>query len=381
MRLIFKFGGSSLSSIEKIRKVANFIKEIKERKNTELIIVVSAMGKTTNKLDNLASSISQNKSSIMYSSLLSIGENISTFLLCLALENINIDTIGLTSKDIKIYSQGYNNNAIITHIDKTKIENYLNENKVVVISGFQGENPSGQTQTLGRGGSDTTAVALGTIFNAKVKIFTDVKGFYSLNPQKYSQPKFLKNINIISAINLSTINAKVLDYRCLCLLNKYKTKLSVLQSTKKTGTNITYNQIENYHIDGISTKNKITFVKNTSNKQQFIQNIINNADFKTLFYTKTKNELWAVDSKKDLIKTIFNLNNINIELKIVDILVISGSGLLIFNDFNKNVQKIISDNKIKVYYYNLTQTTLTIIANNLNTLENLLSKEFSLIKE
>ena len=284
MRLILKFGGSSLSSIKKIKEVAQFISNLKKRKNLELIIVVSAMGKTTNMLESLANKFDCCKLSSTYGALLTIGENISNYLLCMALEELNINAVSLTCKDIKITASGSVDFGIITHIDKTKIENYLLENKVVIVSGFQGENSHGQIITLGRGGSDTTAVALGHTLNANVKIYTDVNGFYSVNPAQYQNAKLLKNIYIKSAIELANVNAKVLDYRALCLLNQNKTPLTVAKSLSNNSTTVSFKPVENYQIDGISCKNKISFVKNTIKYSHFLQTINQNLNYKNYFY-------------------------------------------------------------------------------------------------
>jgi len=381
LRFVFKFGGSSLATSNHIKKVAEFIKTIKQRKNLELVIVVSAMGKTTNMLETLANKVTSHISPA-YSSLICLGENISTFLLTLALENIGIDAVGLTSKDIKISSQGHPTNSIITHIDKTKIEEYLNQNKVVVISGFQGENFQNQTLSLGRGGSDTTAVALGNVLNANVKIFTDVKGFYTLNPEQYNS-KLLKKIHISSAINLSNTNAKVLDYRCLCLLNQNKTPLTVCESLKEAGTQITFNPIETYKVDGISVKNNMLYVKNQSKKSKFLQTIMQNVESKTYFYEFKEQEHLASNITLELLKNIANVNKQKLIIKQADILTLTGSGLLIHKHFCQKVQNCINKLKKPIYYFNLTQTTLTLIIkkNQAQKLEHELAKTFNLIKE
>ena len=294
-----------------------------------------------------------------------------------------ITPICLTSKDIKIHSKGDPSSSIITHIDTNKINQYLKENKVVVVSGFQGENEAGQTLTLGRGGSDTTAVALGYVFNAKVKIFTDVKGFFALNPKLYNNSKLLRKINITSAINLSNTGAKVLDYRCLCLANKNKTNLEVCESLKSNGTKITYNNIENYHIDGISVKNKIIFVKNTSNKINLLQTIFENTISKTYFYQKNQFEWLALEYNKSILQSFKTLKTKQLFFKNADILTLSGSGLLSHKDFFKKVHYCIKNSKVPIYHINLTQTTLTIITkqNKANEIEKELGKIFNLFKE
>ncbi len=386
LRLIYKFGGSSLATVEKIKKIANFIKETKKRDNLELIVVVSAMGKTTNKLIKLANNINQATTSTAYSSLISLGENISAYALSLALDEINIKNIPLTSKDIKIHAEGSTTNGIITYIDKAIIEENLQDNKVVIVTGFQCVNSNNELLTLGRGGSDTTAVALGVTFNAPVKIFTDVDGYYSLDPNKYNKPKKIKSINISSAIELASLGSKVLDYRCLNLSNKYHTPISV-GNTQSQHSFINFNKLENFSIDGISTKNNVTFVKNTSKNQHFLHTTIQNCNYKTYFYQQNNSqnqECWFTDAKANIINILAKANNYkNITATKCELLILAGSGLTTHKDFIEKVQKTLLKNKIKHYHISLTQTTL-IIATKINqakNLEFLLAKEFNLFKE
>ena len=284
MRLIYKFGGKSLASIDKIQKVANFIKKTIDRNDIELIVVVSAMGNTTNKLERLANSINPNNCLVDYSSLITIGENISAYTLSLALKAIDVNSVALSAKDIKIHSQGCPTNSLITHIDKQKIENFLNENNVVIITGFQGVNNNDETLSLGRGGSDTTAVALGNIFDAPVKIWTDIDGFYITDPNKHKASRKNKSINIYSAIELANAGAKILDLRCLNLSNCKKTNLSVGNQDNGLPTIVTYTPIEHFQVDGLCLKTDLSFVINTSKNKEFIQ-LINN---KIIYYEKIK---------------------------------------------------------------------------------------------
>jgi len=385
LRYIFKFGGSSLSTPEKIKKIASFIKQTKKREDLQLVVVVSAMGKTTNKLISLADELKGKSVTSNYSSLITIGENISTYCLSLALEAVNIPNICLTAKDIKLYAKGDPTQGIITHIDKNIIEKHLYENKVVIIPGFQGVNDNNEIITLGRGGSDTTAVALGSALDANVKIFTDVKGFHSLDPNNYKNPKLLKIVNIYSALELSNAGAKVLDNRCLTIANKNKTNLQVCESMKNNGSSIEFSQLENYKVDGISTKNNLLIVKKLANKQYFLQNIIQKCNFNTYFYEINNNEeILVTDTEKKTIDSIFKVNNIK-KTKLIncELLVLCGSGLTFHKDFLEKVQKTIKNNKIYTYYTHLSPTYLKIITkrNQSKQLEQLLAKAFNLYKE
>ena len=365
MRLIFKFGGSSLSSAEKIQKVASYIKEIKSRKDIELVVVVSAMGKTTNKLIKFANILSQNPYSYAYSSLISIGENISASALTLALEEQNVPAIYMNCKDIKIHAKGKATDAIITSIDTHKIEHHLSCDKVVVVTGFQGVNNQEQILTLGRGGSDTTATALGAILNAKVKIFTDVDGFYSCDPNVYKNAIKINNINISSALNLCSFGTKVLSSRSVEVSNKYKVDVSICQSLTNNDSKILYTNLENYHIDGITNKTNLSYVKYTYKNTDFLQHIKENNNFKIYHISQNKQnkstitEFLSDISLQELNSLIAKKTN-SIICNSCDCVLIAGSGLSFYPDLIKKVQKIIKINHINYYFINLTPTTLKI---------------------
>ena len=388
MRFVFKFGGSSLSSVEKIQKVATYIKEIKSRKDVELIVVVSAMGKTTNKLVSLADKISHNPYSTEYSSLISIGENISSAALALALEEIDVPSISLSSKDIQIHAKGKPTQALITSIDTHKIEHYLSLNKVVVVTGFQGINDEGQTLTLGRGGSDTTATALGAVLNAKVKIFTDVKGFFACDPNTCNDVKKLDSINIYSALELCSAGTKVLDNRSLEIANKNKLDLSILDTTSKEGTTISYTSLENYNIDGITHKSNLLFVKYAHKNSDFLQQIIENNNFKTyhLFRTyqnKSTQTHFISNITKQELNSLIIKNKTNLQCYSCDFVVITGSGLIFYPDILKKVQNILKINHFNYYFIDLSPTTLKICLNKNQSkkLEPILIEEFNLFSK
>ncbi|MBR2909116.1 MAG: hypothetical protein IKC11_02080 [Clostridia bacterium] len=385
MRFVLKFGGSSLSSATKIKNIASYIKNIKGRKDVELVIVVSAMGKTTNKLIKLAGELSPNPYSTNYSSLISCGENISASALALALEEENIPSISLTAKDIKIYAKGKATNALITHIDTHKIEHHLSCGKVVIITGFQGINENEELLTLGRGGSDTTATALGSVLNATVKIFTDVRGYYTFDPNTHSNAKQIKSLPITSALILSSFGAKVLDHRSLEIVNKYKTDISVCKSLTNQGTIINYSNLESFHTDGISLKQNISFVKYTYKKDDFLQHIKENCSFKTYFCSyETTNQSTTCCFLSDItpkeLSALIVKKSHKFECFYCDCAVIAGSGLTFYPEVIKKVQNILKINHIKYFFINLSPTDIKICTKQKqgSRLVQLLMKEFNL---
>ncbi len=176
--IVQKYGGTSVGSIEKIKSVAQ--KVILEReKGNDVVVVVSAMGKTTDYLVNLSKGISNNPSKRDLDMLLATGEQMSIALLSMAIKDYGYDSISLTGCQAGIKTNGIHTKNKIVNIDIENMKGYLNEGKIVVVAGFQGVNENGDITTLGRGGSDTTAVALAAKLNCECQIYTDVDGIYS----------------------------------------------------------------------------------------------------------------------------------------------------------------------------------------------------------
>ncbi len=389
MRLVFKFGGSSLSNIQKIKDVAKFIKVAKEQDDIELVVVVSAMGTTTNKLARLSKQISNCTNSKAYGSLITSGEIVSASLLSMALGEIGVSSVCLTAKDVKIHAKGDPECSIITHINTKRIENELKSAKVVIITGFQGVDDRGDIVSLGRGGSDTTAVALGVVLNAEVKIYTDVEGYFSADPNKIENSKKLENICIGSAIELASAGAKVLDKRCLEIANKYKPNIEVLKSGETIGTKLNYENLEDYHIDGITFQNNLIFVKNTCKNTNKLQTNFQNENFdiKILSIEKEKNminQILVIEASKNQANNIFyQKNNQNTYVSGCEIVVLAGSGLMFYKNFIQKVQNVLKNGKIYTFYIDLSQTFLKIVVKKhcAFKLAKLLAEEFDLVQK
>ena len=168
-----------MGTIEKIKSVAKKVISEKEKGN-DVVVVVSAMGKTTNKLIELAKEISTSPNKRELDVLLSTGEQISISLLSIAIQSLGYDAISFTGYQVGIKTKGLHSKSEIDTIDTDKIKGQLEQGKIVVIAGFQGVNESGDITTLGRGGSDTTAVALAAALGCNCIIYTDVEGIYSI---------------------------------------------------------------------------------------------------------------------------------------------------------------------------------------------------------
>lgn len=255
--IVLKFGGSSVANNKNLEIVANKIIEFKkEYKN--IVVVVSAQGKTTDKLIKEAKELSDSPSARELDALTSTGEQISSSKLAILLNSKKYEAISLNAWQAGIMSDGNFQNAKIIGIDTDLIIKKLKENKIVVVTGFQGIDNDYNINTLGRGGSDTTCIALASALNAKkCYIFSDVDGIYTSDPNEIKSAKKLKNISYIEMENASFEGAKVLHDRSVELAKKYNLPI-VAASTfnDNKGTNIV-SDIEKPLVKSIIKNDKI----------------------------------------------------------------------------------------------------------------------------
>ena len=218
--VVQKYGGSSVGTTEKIKKIAQSIIKRKD-KDTDLVIVVSAMGDTTDDLLSLSKGIGEEPDKRELDALLSTGEIISSALLAMAIKSLGYDAISYTAYQIGIKTSGQYGKALIEDIHGNKIKKSLKDGKIVIVAGFQGINGEGDITTLGRGGSDTTAVALAVKLNGRCEIYTDVSGIYSVDPRAYSDAKKLDEIEYEEMLELASLGAQIMHSRSIELAQKY----------------------------------------------------------------------------------------------------------------------------------------------------------------
>lgn len=211
--IVQKFGGTSVGSPERILAVAK--RAIESQKHyTHVVLVVSAMGDSTDELIALAKQISATPSPREYDALISTGENVSAALVAMAIQAQGHPAISLTGPQAGVQTENLYSKAKITHVDTTRIQNELNSGKIVVVTGFQGLNPNQDVATIGRGGSDTSAVVLAAALGAQVcEIYTDVDGVYTTDPRAVSKAQKLSEICYDEMLELASLGAKVLHPR------------------------------------------------------------------------------------------------------------------------------------------------------------------------
>ena len=241
--IVMKFGGSSVADNERLKIVADKIIDLYNKENN-IVVILSAQGKTTDKLISEAKELSKAVKNREMDVLLSSGEQISSAKLSILLNELGYDAISLTGWQAGIYTNNTNQDAIIEHINTDRINKELEKGKIVIIAGFQGINENMDITTLGRGGSDTSAVAISAALKAKnCYIFSDVDGVYTADPNKFKNSKKLSALSYEEMHEISSEGAKVLHNRCVEIGEKFKIPIV----TKSTFNNKSRNSYLRYN--------------------------------------------------------------------------------------------------------------------------------------
>ena len=228
--IVKKFGGTSVADVERIESVADNI-ELEIQRGNKVTVVLSAMGNSTDELIDMAKEISPDPDLREYDALISTGEQISVALLALALLKRGIKGKSYTAYQLGIKTNSTHSRARILDVEVSKITSELNQGIVPVITGFQGMNENGDITTLGRGGSDTTGVALAVALNAdECQIYTDVDGIFTTDPRVCSKARLLKEVSFEEMLELSSSGAKVLQLRSVEYASKFNLPIRVLSS-------------------------------------------------------------------------------------------------------------------------------------------------------
>ena len=237
--IVQKFGGSSVRDAQRIRNVAHIIADA-YRAGNQVLVVLSAQGDTTDDLIEKAREINPRASKREMDMLLSTGEQISIALCAMALEGMGLPVVSLTAWQVGIHTSSTYSDARIKTIDSERVQRELDKNKIVLVAGFQGINRVGDVTTLGRGGSDTSAVALAAAFDADLcQIFTDVDGVYTTDPRVCSNAQKLEAITYDEMLELASQGAQVLHNRSVELAKKYHVNMEVVSSLeRKPGTKV-----------------------------------------------------------------------------------------------------------------------------------------------
>lgn len=227
--IVQKYGGTSMGTIDRIKNVARRIIKKREEGN-QMVVVVSAMGKSTDELIKMAYSISDAPPRRELDMLLATGEQVSISMLSMALNAMGYDAISFTGPQVGVHTMGHHGKSRIMDIETKKIEDALNDGKIVIIAGFQGVNENDDITTLGRGGSDTSAVALSCVLECPCEIYTDVDGIYGVDPRLYPPAKKLNTVSFDEMLEMASLGAGVMHARAIELGSKYNAEIYVASS-------------------------------------------------------------------------------------------------------------------------------------------------------
>ena len=379
--IVKKFGGTSVGSEERIASVAQIIK--KASSNNSVIVVVSAMSGETNRLIKLAKSFGDNPSKREFDALISTGEKVSAALLAMALHQIGVKAKSYTASQISMRTTDSYSKARILDVDGEKIQNALNEGIIPIITGFQGITESGDVTTLGRGGSDTTAVAIAAQMHAeRCDIYTDVDGIYTTDPRVVPEAKKLDIITMEEMLEMAGQGAKVIQIRAVEFANKYKVPVRVLSSFEPgNGTLISLeeNNMENGLVSGIAfQKDQVKFtlhgVSDTPGIAFGILGPLSDANIEVDVIVQNvsvsgKTDFTFTVSKEDEISTRDVINNLKKTLEFDDLLIYSdiakvslvGVGMRSHAGIASSAFKALSETGINIQMISTSEIKITIV--------------------
>ncbi len=258
MRIVQKYGGSSLANTDKINRIADKI-TAKTRAGFQLAIVVSANGDTTDMLIRKASEVNPDPESREMDMLISTGEQISASLLTMALHRRSVEAVSVNAFQLGIRTNDEFSSARIINIDSDKLDILFKKNNVVVVTGFQGITEENEITTLGRGGSDTSAVALAAVMDVECEIFSDYDGIFSVDPRLCPNSKKLETVTYDEMLEMSKLGAKVLHTRSVEIAKKYSVILRCASSfNDEGGTKVVAKNIEAPVVTGLSVQENQT---------------------------------------------------------------------------------------------------------------------------
>ena len=263
--IVQKFGGSSVANAERVMNVAKIVTDTFAKGN-DVVVVVSAQGDTTDDLIEKAQEINPNASRREKDMLLAAGEQISISLLAMAIEKLGYHAVSLLGWQAGFETTSAHTSARIKRVDASRIRRELYKKNIVVVAGFQGLSKYGDVTTLGRGGSDTSAVAIAASMHADLcQIYTDVEGVYTADPRKVKNAKKLKEISYDEMLELATLGAQVLNNRSVEMAKKYNIELEVLSSMAKASGTIVKEKtkMEKMLISGVAKDTEVARISVT----------------------------------------------------------------------------------------------------------------------
>ena len=381
--VVLKFGGTSVADIPQIKKISYKIKSEVDKGN-KVIVVVSAMSGVTNKLVELVKNTSELASYSEYDVVLSSGEQVTSALLTIALNNLNIKGRSWLGWQVPIITNNTHSKAVIDKIKTSNILNSFKKNDIAIVSGFQGLSSENRITTLGRGGSDTTAVAIAAAFNAlRCDIYTDVDGVYTTDPRIVKSAKKLDYITYEEMLELASQGAKVLQTRSVALGMKYGVNLRVLSSFEdKPGTFILKERgnMEKSEISGIAhslNEAKITLsgvpdkpgqaaqifsslAEHSINVDMIVQSSSINEGSTDITFTIPETDLILAEKIINKIQEKIGFKNFISETKVVKVSVI-GNAMRTQSGIAKTMFETLAKNQINIHVISTSEIKISVL--------------------
>jgi|TARA_B100000780_G_scaffold249438_1_gene195135 aspartate kinase len=388
-KIVIKFGGSSVGSIEKIISAAKIVKKKLENGN-KIIVVVSAMAGRTNELVKQSEKISKKFNKKELDVLLASGEQVTSALLAGALNDLKVKARSYMSWQVPILTDGDQNNARIINMHIEKINQFLSNKGVAVIPGFQGISKNGEITTIGRGGSDATAVAIAKIFKTDhCEIYTDVEGVFSTDPKNFPRAKKISKISYEEMLEMSSLGAKVMQSSAVQTAMMYDIPLHVRSTfSNKEGTKIFGSENIDYSktITGVTYSKddaKVTLLgvqdkpgiaadifeplgKSSINVDMVIQNISPDGKKTDLTFTIKRNDLSRVIKLIKSNKKNVKFKSINADKKVSKVSII-GAGMITTPGVTFKMFRALAQEKINILAISTSEIKISVIVNESNT--------------
>ena len=382
--IVKKFGGSSVADAERIRRVAGIIADSYSEGN-KLVVSLSAQGDTTDELIEKATEINPNPSRREMDMLLSTGEQMSIALMAMALERLGIPVVSLTGRQAGIRTNADYSNARIEKIDVERVINELDSGRVVLVAGFQGMSKAGDITTLGRGASDTTAVALAATLQADVcQIYTDVDGIYTSDPRKIPNAKKLDEITYDEMLELASLGAQVLHNRSVQMAKRYGVELEVRSSFDprtpgtivKEVTNVEKTRISGVAKDtntariaiiGLSDEPGIAFklfrvLSNAKIVVDIILQSIGRDNTKDISFTVARSDLDAAVAALENQKTALGFEKLDVSDTVAKVSIV-GAGMMTASGVATMMFEALYDAKVNINMISTSEIKISVLVN------------------
>jgi aspartate kinase len=388
-KIVIKFGGTSVGSIERIIAAAKIVKK-KLDKDNKIIVVVSAMAGKTNELVQQSEKISKNFNKRELDVLLTSGEQVTSALLAGALNELGVEAKSYMGWQVPILTDGEHNNSRIINIHVEKINQFILNKGVAIIPGFQGVSKNGEITTIGRGGSDATAVAIAKIFKTDhCEIYTDVEGVFSMDPKNFPKAKKINKISYEEMLEMSSLGAKVMQSSAVQTAMMYDIPLQVRSTfSSKEGTKIFGSENIDYSktITGVTYSKddaKITLLgvldkpgiaadifeplgKNSINVDMVIQNISPDGKTTDLTFTIKRNDLNKTIKLIKLNKKNVKYKSISSDKKVSKVSIV-GAGMVTTPGITYKMFRALAQDKINILAISTSEIKISVIINEINT--------------